>query len=257
MNAAPCAERRGTSSAGFTLVELLVSMVVVSMVVLTVMGGLRFVVRAFAHTDARRAGLEELTLGLAVLRGELQRVQPLMHKVRDEERVLFEGGPDRLRFANVEPPFLAGPPYTIHEYAIETSGTRYRVELRRAPLDPAEPTLDRVGDGDPRTLLEMQQPLRFSYFGARREREPARWHEAWPAGERLPQAVRLAVGDEPGWPEVTVPLRMPKPWYCATSEPVSSAGCGEAAGEDRARRDNLGERDRRREERDRERPSAR
>ena len=57
--------------AGFTLVELLVSLAVLALVGVTIASGLQFVVRAMASTDARREAMDELTLGLSVLRGEL------------------------------------------------------------------------------------------------------------------------------------------------------------------------------------------
>ena len=79
--------------AGFTLVELLVSMAVLALVALTMTAGLRFVVRAIASTDIRREALEELTLGLSVLRGELERAEPLMVKVGNRELVMFSGWP--------------------------------------------------------------------------------------------------------------------------------------------------------------------
>jgi prepilin-type N-terminal cleavage/methylation domain-containing protein len=220
----PVARRR--VGAGFTLVELLVSMAVLALVALTMMGGLRFVLQALASTDGRREALEELTLGLAVLRGELERAEPLMLKVGQQDFVLFEGTPERLRFANVEPPYLAGAPYLVHEYGIvpEGGGT-YRVEVRRAPLDPASPDLAVVQEALPRTVLRVGPPLRFTYFGQLRERDPRGWHEEWPRGPRLPEAIRLAEGDEPSWPELVVPLRITVPWYCGVADPPSSAGC--------------------------------
>jgi general secretion pathway protein J len=214
--------------AGFTLVELLVSMAVLALVALAMMGGLRFVVRALASTDSRREALEELTLGLSVLRGELERAEPLMRKFGQRDLAVFEGTPERLRFANVEPPYLAGAPYLAYEYAIAPEdGGSHRIELRRAPLDPATLDLDAaVEEVEARTVLRVGQPLRFTYFGQLREREPARWHEEWPQGPQLPQAIRLAEGEEPGWPELVVPLRVTAPWYCGVPEPPSSAGCG-------------------------------
>lgn len=217
---------------GFTLVELLVSMAVLALVGLVMMGGLRFVLRAFAHTDARRAGLEQLTLGLAVLKDQLERAEPLMRKVGNEDFVLFEGEADRLRFANVEPPFLAGPPYVAYEYALAFDAGGTRLELRRAPLDPAALDLDdAVAAGEPRVLLRLARSLRFTYFGSLKPREPPRWHEVWPKGARLPLAVRLAEDENPGWPELVAELRIPQPWYCGIANPASNAGCEEAAGQ--------------------------
>ncbi len=213
--------RRHRRRGGFTLVELLVSMVVLSLVALAMMSGLRFVVRAFAHTDERRVALDELTLTLSVLRDELERSEPLMQKVGNEYRVLFEGTPDRLWFVNVEPAFMGGLPYRVFELAVVGDGGDYRIELRRAPLDPARPDLATVAEVEPRVLLRVPRPLAFTYWGQRRRDEPPEWHEAWSRLPQLPLAVRLAEGEEPGWPELTVPLQIRAPYYC---------GAGNAAG---------------------------
>ncbi len=218
--------RRG----GFTLVELLVSMVVLALVAVTMMSGLRFVLRALSSTDSRREAMEELTLGLSVLRGELERAEPLMVKVGQRDLVLFNGQADRLRFANVEPPYLAGPPYLTYEYAIVPDGNAYRIELRRAPLDPAAPDLAAVDAIEPRTVLRVGQELHFSYFGPLGKDDPPSWRKAWPPGPKLPQAIRLAEGDDPGWPELVVPLRIAAPWYCGAADGSNTAGC-KATGE--------------------------
>ena len=144
MNVPLRADRRS----GFTVIELLVSLVVLSLIALVMVSGLRFVVRAVASTDSRREALEELTLGLSVLRGELERAEPLMQKVGQRELVLFEGTPDRLRFVNVEPPYLAGPPYLAYEYAVALDDGSYRIDLRRSPFNPEKPDLAAVEDAE-------------------------------------------------------------------------------------------------------------
>ena len=213
--------------AGFTLVELLVSMAVLSLVALTMVAGLRFVVQAVASTDNRREGLEELTLGLSVLRGELERAEPLMVKVGNRDLVMFSGMADRLRFANVEPSYLAGPPYLAYEYAVTLDAGTYRIDLRRVAIDPNEPDLAAVEAVDPRTILRVTQPLRFTYWGRLRPRDAPAWHEEWPPGPRLPDAIRLAAGEDPGWPDLVVPLRITAPWYCGAK---GGAGAGAAGG---------------------------
>ena len=221
MNVPLRADRRS----GFTLVELLVSLVVLSLIALVMVSGLRFVVRAVASTDSRREALEELTLGLSVLRGELERAEPLMQKVGHRELVLFEGTPDRLRFVNVEPPYLAGPPYLAYEYAVALDDGSYRIDLRRSPFDPEKPDLAAVEDADPRLLLRVGPKLQFSYFGKLRDGDRPSWHGEWPTSSRLPDAIRLAQGDDPGWPELVVPMRITAPWYCGGGEAASTAGC--------------------------------
>jgi hypothetical protein len=203
-------------------------MVVLALVAVVMMGGLRFVLRALSSTDSRRESMEELTLGLSVLRGELERAEPLMVKVGSRELVLFSGGPDRLRFANVEPPYLNGPPYLAYEYAVTPdAGSIYRIELRRAPLDPAAPDLAVVEAAEPRTLLRVDQELQFTYFGRLGARDAPTWHKAWPVGPKLPQAIRLAKGDDPAWPELVVATRVMAPWYCGVPDAPSTVGCSD------------------------------
>jgi hypothetical protein len=213
-------------------------MVVLALIAVTMTAGFRFAFRAFAHTDTRREALEELTLGFNVLRGELERAEPLMRKVDNKDVVLFEGRPDRVRFASVAPIFLAGaPPYTAYEYAVVTDSDGYRLELRRAPLDPARPDLGVVEGGETRVLVRLTRDLRFTYWGKLKEREPPQWHEEWPRGPQLPEAVRLAADEKPGWPELVVPLLIRVPWYCGVQEGPSSAGCTlEPPQQDRNRR---------------------
>ena len=217
---------RADRTAGFTLVELLVGIAVLALVALLMAAGLRFVVRAVASTDDRREAMEELTLGLSVLRGELERAEPLMVKVGNRDLVMFNGTGDRLRFANVEPPYLAGNPYLAYEYSIEPDRDAYRIGLRRVPIDPDRPDLAVVESGETRTILRVPGALRFTYWGRLEPRQPPAWHDEWPTGPRLPEAIRLAAGDAPGWPDLVVPLRITAPWYCA------AAGKGAAGGED-------------------------
>jgi prepilin-type N-terminal cleavage/methylation domain-containing protein len=225
----PAGADRG--AAGFTLVELLVSMAVLALVAVTMAAGLRFTARAVASTDHRREAMEELTLGLSVLRGELERAEPLVRKVGNRDLVMFSGLGERLRFVNVEPPYLAGLPYLAYEYAVTLDDGVYRVDLRRAPFDPDQPDLAAVESVAPRTVLRLTRPLRFTYWGRLRPRDPPAWHDEWPPGPALPEAIRLAQGEAPGWPDLVVPLRITAPWYCGAGGSVGggSGGGGEGA----------------------------
>jgi hypothetical protein len=207
-------------------------MAVLALVALVMVAGLRFVVGAVASTDNRREAMEELTLGLSVLRGELERAEPLMIKVGNRDLVLFSGLGDRLRFANVEPPYFAGAPYLAYEYAIVPDRGVYRIDLRRVPIDPDQPDLAVVEAGETRTILRVPDELRFTYWGRLEPREASAWHAEWPSGPRLPEAIRLAAGEDPGWPDLVVPLRITAPWYCA--------GAGNGGGDQEQGREGVG-----------------
>ena len=46
---------------------------------------------------------------------------------------------------------------------------------------------------------------------------PCDLHEGWRQGQFMPDAVRLAEGENPGWPDLVVPLRVTTPWYCVVA----------------------------------------
>ena len=156
-------------------------MVVLALIAVLMMSGLRFVLRSMASTDNRREAIEELTLGLSVLRGELERAEPLMVKVGKSDLVLFNGQADRLRFANVEPPYLGRatlPHLRICHRPRQWTATT-GIELRRAALDPAAPDLAAVEAGEARTVLRVGRNC-VSAISAAREARPARLAQGWP-----------------------------------------------------------------------------
>ena len=82
-----------------------------------------------------------------------------------------------------------------------------------------------VEGAEPRALLRLAPKVQFTYFGKLRESDRPAWHEEWPSSSHLPSAIRLAQGDDPGWPELVVPMRITAPWYCGGAETASTAGC--------------------------------
>ena len=74
------------------------------------------------------------------------------------------GGGRHLRFVNVEPPYLGGPPYLTYEYAIvPDESLPDRAAARGA--GGTEPDLAAVEAIEPRTVLRVGQESAFSSMG--------------------------------------------------------------------------------------------
>ena len=82
-----------------------------------------------------------------------------------------------------------------------------------------------MSDAEPRVILRMPQPLQFTYWGRARKDERPRWSADWVRRQQLPEAVRLAAGEDPGWPDLVVPLEIRTPWYCMAGQRTGTAGC--------------------------------
>jgi hypothetical protein len=66
-----------------------------------------------------------------------------------------------------------------------------------------------------------------------RPRDPPAWHDEWPPGPTLPEAIRLAEGEDPGWPDLVVPLRITAPWYCGGGGDGGGGQGGDPGGDER------------------------
>ena len=206
---------RPADAAGFTLIELLVALVVLGLVMVMITSGLGFLGRAEEHRTARAESMETALGGLGALRESLARAQPIYLHAESGTRLLFAGDEVQLRFIGREPDFVPGAPLVGYQYEVDGGSGGYKLELRRAPLDPQAPDLGVLAQAAPRVLLSLPGPARFTYYGsAGRARDPA-WQDAWQDQSKLPEAVRLALADGPAWPDIVVRLMLDTAATCA------------------------------------------
>jgi len=226
---------------GFTLVELLVASVILGLVATLMLGGMRFAGRATESANARREAVESTVTGLGLLRLTLGRALPLHARVENRDRLVFEGGGERVRFATFEPDYVPGWPMVAYEYAVAERGGRYLLEVRRGALDPSRPDLARALEEAPaRAVLGFARPVRLAYYGAPRPRDEAGWRGEWRGGEAelLPRAVRLGPeAFDPAWPDFVVPLAIDTPTACLNPEARDARGCGQGGATPGAGRD--------------------
>jgi general secretion pathway protein J len=223
----------GPGEGGFTLVELLVASVILGLVATLMLGGMRFAGRATESADARREAVESTLTGLGLLRLTLGRALPLHVRVENRDRLAFEGGSERVRFATFEPDYVPGWPLVAYEYAVAERGGRYLLEVRRAALDPARPDLAAALEEAPaRAVLGFAGPVRLAYYGAPGPRDAPGWRGEWRGSEAqaLPRAVR--VGPDalaPAWPDFVVPLAIDTPAACLNPDSRDARGCGQGS----------------------------
>jgi len=166
--------------AGFTLMELLLSMTLLSLLLVALFGGLRFVGRGGDRIEKIVEESDRLDLVRDVLSREVAELFP----VKGGDKLLFTGQPDRLAF-----PILRSG-LTLAVFDIDGDKLFYREypflagETVAVAEKPSRSTL----------LLEAHGRLAFRYRG----RDPL-WREAWAEPAALPREVAFDAG---GWPEL-------------------------------------------------------
>lgn len=196
---------------GFTLLELLVALVLLSLVSLTLAGGIRFGTRAWEAGARRGADALDMKLAQGVIRGFLGQAIPvaLPETELGRLRVAFEGRPDRVSFVATVPAEVGGG---LKAFTLGVGSGRALVLSRRG-FDPQGPSFG-GGDEERSVLLEGVSDASFAYFGSTSPGSPPEWLPDWPVADALPRLVRISLDVAPGpvpWPDLFVATEITAP----------------------------------------------
>jgi general secretion pathway protein J len=181
------------TSAGFTLLELLVVLAVFGFILAILGNGVRFASRA-VHSADRQAAMHD----------DLDPVQAAIRQLIGDGRVV-EGSSDEVSFVGPMPEAL-----DLHgQFEISLLLSDDRLVARWRPLRP-----DSAGDDDPSDprsgeaeLARGIESLAFAYYATGADAKPG-WHSSSPRHSATPRLVRidvtLAPGDPRHWPDLVV-----------------------------------------------------
>ena len=190
-------------SGGFTLVELLVSMVILSLIMVGLLGALRSVGVTGERIDAHLRRSDDLQLAAAFLRQALSRVlaEPRMPGVQASQPPPLVGGGSELVWVGAMPArFGVGGLYRFR-LSLEVEGPQPGLHLQFLPYQWPATKVD-WGSVESRLLLPEAERLQLRFLGG----EPGDgWVAGWQHAERLPQLVSVSwtVAGR-GWPSLIV-----------------------------------------------------
>lgn len=206
------------SASGFTLLELLVVMTMVSLVVLAMAGAMRTMAQTESRVDERLLRADDFRVAAGFLRSTLGRVSlrrldppaPL-----GENLYLFAAAPDALTWVGVMPARHGAGGLHAFRLSVEQGN----LVLRFAPALEISSFPDWSGT-ESRILAEGVTEFSIAYQNALQR--PAQWLSAWDIPDRLPSRVKLSIqSNAGGWPDLVIPLR---------TLPISTRGSGPTFG---------------------------
>ncbi|HEY1629825.1 MAG TPA: prepilin-type N-terminal cleavage/methylation domain-containing protein [Rhizomicrobium sp.] len=195
-------------ASGFTLLELMVTLTLLSLLSLLLFGGLRLGARAWDRSEARGTGMDELHVVQNLLRREIEQAYPYyvttdpVHPTVD-----FSGGPSEIDFLAPAPQALSSPGRSRIAFAAMRDGSQMMLAIRARPELAASPR-----DTWNEPLLHGLAAVRFSYFGTDDPRAAPTWRNSWTGAKTLPRLVRVDVrfpkDDGRVWPDFVVAPRI-------------------------------------------------
>lgn len=201
-------------SAGFTLVELLLAITLMSILLGLTYTGLSAATRSSQRGELLLAAGGELRSSHQFIRRQLNQMLPLSFAETDELqplRVVFEGDARRIKYVAPMPGYLGvgGPQVQLVEIVDGDDG-ELLVQFSHALLQGF--TEDRLYDRDPVILLTGVSSAGFEFLGKDEQGELTGWVSSWDQQEFLPVAVRLdiAFNDELNlqWPDLAAGVRV-------------------------------------------------
>jgi general secretion pathway protein J len=184
--------------AGFTLIEVLVSLVLLALLLVLLAGGLRYA-RSTWDAAARLDEVAAADMADTFLRARLAEAMPLYEQRKaGTVRALFQGTSDSMSFVAPAPNGPAGA--GLYRYTLEAAGGGggqrtlvVRLQPHLPPLGESalDVTLERYTQ--PYALMRNIRSVSFRYFGRGELRAEPAWHAVWPRADALPNLVEIAV----------------------------------------------------------------
>ena len=200
---------RNALSAGFTLLELMIALVMLALLSAVLFGSLRFAGRSTDGGEEKAEATSSMRLAQEFLRTNLEAQHPLRMRKILEFPLLFTGARNEMRYAAELPPRVAGGGIWFYRLVLRSGDPRAPLVLERMIPDLSAPAQPEFGDADLSILAEGIGDLVFSYYG--RDPDAANvvapsWRDHWDDRQQLPLMIRVDVTPKhgPAWPTLYV-----------------------------------------------------
>ena len=208
-------------AAGFTLIEVLLAITLVSLIMAMAYGGFRASIRATNSGEALIEETNRLRITHQFVRTQLSQALALVIE-EDElegEVIRFQGEGQRVRFVAPMPGYLSfGGPY-VQQFSLERGRDGLDLVFQFALLNGYLP--GDLEDSESVLLLEGLRGGGFFFLGLDEEDQQPVWSDYWERPMILPEAIglNLELDRDNGlaWPELVTPVRV---------DPAGRAGQG-------------------------------
>jgi general secretion pathway protein J len=198
-------------SAGFTLVELLVAIMILTLFMTASMGAVRIAGKSWAAGQERADATEQMRAVADFLRRQFAQLPALSVGEGTDERLAFVGEGEGVMFVTSAPQYSQGPGLVTYVLRGETVDGENLLTLRYAAFDPGNEEFVLPDRNERIVLAKDFATIEFRYYGAPTDDDIVEWLDAWPAdAEFYPRAIHVRTsgeGQEDGWPDFVFELR--------------------------------------------------
>ena len=167
---------------GFTLLELLISLTILTMVTVIIGAGLRLAMNAWEKGDIETDETQRLRILSSMFSQQLKSVFPYTIEIDSEQVIVFEGDKNSILFVTTTDDILyGGLKWIRYDYKDKTL-------YYKEGLLPDKELIDNI-EGDEEILDSEIGEVTFEYFVAHADE----WRESWDFNDSLPDAVKIKI----------------------------------------------------------------
>jgi general secretion pathway protein J len=199
--------------AGFTLLEIIVVMTMLSLIMVMIYGGIQSSRKISEKGLKRINATNEIRVVQELVRRQISRILPMAFKEEDNTFVIFEGDESHIMFVSPMPGYLGkGGPHVQLIEIVNAKGGKILQFSHWLLNDSLDEDSFEDSDQEPVVLLENIRDAEFSFIKLDEEGEPGDWEYDWEETENTPLMVRLEVdmGERAimPWPDMQVALML-------------------------------------------------
>ncbi len=199
---------------GFTLVEMLIALTLMSLILTTLFSGLYGTSRMWSRSEILAEQNDATRIGQSLMRRLISETVPITRLDGHKPALLFQGEKDALRWVAPLPSQAGGAGLYWLGLALHANAHgKSELILTYIPLLPETPpsAVSIEDDHESVVIIDAVEGMEIAYYGSTQEDLPPRWQESWTVIDRLPMSVRITLSQPAGetvWPPLVVPLRV-------------------------------------------------
>jgi len=212
-------------SRGFTLLETLVVVALLSIIMLALVSALRSVGQGGDRVDARLQRLDDQRVALRFMHQALGRISARTVTSSRGLGPLFEGAADHVAWVGIMPARYGAGGRHFFRLGVEDAAAAPALVLRYLPWTD-QPEFPDWGSADAQVIVPGVQSIGLRYEDPRQPDATQAWTETWPFLNDLPSAVSIVMAGEGLLTDrLVVPLRV-----LPASDPRYGGGDGTVIG---------------------------
>lgn len=187
---------------GFTLLELVVSLILLSIIVLIISGAMRLGLHSMDAGERKIDTLERLRASANIINSQVQSEVPLTWDDNGEKKFYFEGDSESMRFATNYSIWGGENGYAVVKYTVaHDPGGKYSLSASESPVG--------VEGSRATTLFNSLDAISFEYFYKDPTEEKGDWVDTWTDTATVPSKVKVHIVYHSKDFSLILPMRTP------------------------------------------------